>query len=125
MRQPLAAASTANKDWNRTVDLLRTAGAISFEGYAWYRLVRYSRSLVDLPSDLTLAKSPNEPMKKYSPVAENRHRFSLNRNLLTRGKEERRVKSHYFTRAFIYYCRKCASQTTFPVAPSFNYKIRA
>lgn len=60
----MAVASAANKDWNRTVDLLRTAGAISFEGYAWYRLVRYSRSLVDLPSDLTLAKSSDEPMKK-------------------------------------------------------------
>lgn len=73
--QPLAVASTANKDWNRTVDLLRTAGAISFEGYAWYRLVRYSRSLVDLPSDLTPAKSPNEPTKKYSSIGENQQSF--------------------------------------------------
>lgn len=71
----MAVASTANKDWNRTVDLLRTAGAISFEGYAWYRLVRYSRNLVDLPSDLTLAKSPNEPMKKYSFMGENQQSF--------------------------------------------------
>lgn len=67
----MAVASTANKDWNRTVDLLRTAAAISFEGYAWYRLVRYSRSLVDLPSDLTPAKSPNEPMRKYAFIGEN------------------------------------------------------